>query len=204
MTNTENCLADVPFRSNGKSARFFNDRVEFNGQSILYNDIETLVTNGATTIHTYFGIPVARSFDGVVSFKMDSGKTHYINMNAMTIFGIPIIRNPRKNEKLYPPLFDAVNSIVAKSMAQKYIDEIKRGATVEVAGLTIDSSEAISKAKASKLGAVINKENYHESRIAHIHSVSVYDKQGEMLWSSSVWSYKNILLIPYILDAIFG
>ena len=201
----EEYIADVPFKNNGKSARFFNDRMEFNEQIIRYDEIETLVTSGGqTTIHTYIGIPVGRSFNGGFQFKMNSGKTHKIIMNSMAIFGIPVIKNPRKNEKLYLPLFDAVYSIVAKNAAQKYIDMIRGGATVEVAGLTINSSEATSKAKASKKVAVINKENYRECQLTNGYGVSAYDKPGEILWSSSVWSSKNTLLIPYILDAIFG
>lgn len=204
MTNMEKYMADVPFKGNGKSAQFFYNRMEFNGQSIRYDEIETLATSGRTTIHTYIGIPVGRSFDGGVQFKMNSGKTSKIIMNAMAIFGIPVIRSPRKNEKLYPPLFDAVYSIVAKNMAQKYIGMIRGGATVEVAGLTINGSGATSKTKASKKVAVINKENYRECQLTNDYGVAVYDKLGEMLWSSSIWSYKNVLLVPYILDAIFG
>jgi len=197
-------LTEVPFKSNGKSIRFFDDHLELNNQSIRYDELEMLATNGISTRHTYIGIPVGRSFDGGVVFKTGNGKTAKIVMNSMTLFGIPIIRNPRKNEKLYPPLFDAIYSIVAKSMAQKYIDMIKGGTTVEVAGLTINSSEAVSKAKSEKKITVINKENYGECRITGIYSIVVHDKPGEILWIPSIWSNKNILLLPYILDAIFG
>ena len=199
--SSHNILADVQFKSNGKSAQFFDDHIEFYGKSFRYDDIKTLITRGATTIHTYIGIPVGRSFDGVVQFKLNNGKTHHINMNAMNIFGIG---KARKNEKLFPPLFNAVYSIVAKRMAEKQIDMIRAGATVEVAGLTINSLEATSKSKVSKKVVVINKENYRESHLINGSGVIVYDKPGEILWSSSMKNSKNVLLVPYILDTIFS
>ncbi|MDR1563657.1 MAG: zinc ribbon domain-containing protein [Oscillospiraceae bacterium] len=195
-------LADIPFKTSGKSARFFSDHIEFKGQSLRYDQIAQITARAAVTVHTYVGIPVGRSFDGVVLFKMDSGKTHKIIMSAMNVFGIG---KARKNEKLYPPLFEAVNAIVAKNVAQRYINQIRAGATVEVAGLTINSLQATAQAKISKKITVINKENYRESQITNGYGgVAVYDKPGELLWSSSVFSNKNILLVPYILDAIFA
>ena len=196
-------LAEVPYRSNGKSIQFFDDHVEFKGQSFRYDDIATLVANGSSTTHTYFGIPLARSFDGVILFTLNNGKRHSINMNSLAMFGIPIIRNPRKSEELFPPLFDAVNSIVAWNMAQKCINAIKGGATVEVAGLTINSIAATSTAKLTKKVTVINRENYRESLVMNYSKVAVFGRLGDLLWES-FWSNKNILLIPYILDAIFG
>lgn len=198
----ENFKTDVPLKSNGKSAQFFIDRVVFNGKCIRYNEIKTLATTSSTTIHTWFFIPVARSFDGWVHFKMNNGKTYRINMNSMSIFGIPFIRNPRKNMVFYPPLFDALYSIVAKSMAQKYIDLISGGATVEVAGLTINSLEAKSKATRLKKVNIINKENYHQCQFTNNYGIEVYNKMGVIIWESS-WNYKNALLVPYILDAIY-
>ena len=198
-------ITEVPLKSNGESARFFHDHVEFYGKSIRYDEIATLATSNSITVHTYIGIPMGRSYDGTVSLKMNNGKTHIINMNAVAVFGIPIIRNPRKSEKLFPPLHDAVISIIAKNMAQKYINEISGGATVEVAGLTVNSSEATSKSK--KGATVINKENYRECQITCGYgatAATVYDKQGDVLWSSSIWSGKNVLLVPYILDSVFG
>ena len=199
-------LTEVPYRRNGKSAVFFDDHVEFGGQSIRYDEIETLTTNGRTTIHTFIGIPVGRSFDGGVQFKMNNGKTAKIIMSAWTLFGIPVIwpRRPRTSEKLYPPMFDAVYSIVARHMAQKYIYWIQGGATVEVAGFTINSSGATTKAKLSKNITTINKENYSTCQIKNDYGIAVFDKHGDMLWQT-FWgsSYKNVLLIPYIFEVIF-
>ena len=197
-------ITEVPFKSNGESAQFFSDHLEFNGKSVLYDEIETLETRGGTTVYTYFGIPMGRGFDGGLFLKTSNGKRHSIVMNAVSVFGIPLIRNPRKNEKLYPALFDAVFSIVAKDMAQKCIDLIREGATVEVAGLSISNSGATSKAKSSKEATVINKENYRECQLTSDYGVAVYDNPGDVLWRSSVWSNKNNLLVPYILDDIFG
>ena len=50
-------ILDVPYKSNGKSAQFFDDRLEFKGNSIRYDEIEILTaTRGNTTINTYVGI----------------------------------------------------------------------------------------------------------------------------------------------------
>lgn len=196
-------ILDVPYKSNGKSAQFFDDRLEFKGNSIRYDEIEILTaTRGNTTINTYVGIPLGRSFQGGVQFKMNNGKTCQINMNSVSLFGIPFIGNPRKNEKLCPPIFDAVYSIVAKSMAEKQIDLIRGGATVEIAGMLINSLEA--KPKKSKDDVVINKENYRDCQLTNDSGVAVFNNIGDKLWRSSIWSNKSVLLLPYIFDAIYG
>ena len=201
-------LKEVPYRGKKKTARFFEDRMEFGGKAIRYCDVSTLATSALTTIHTYIGIPFGRSFTGGAQFKLKSGKSMRINMGAMTIFGIPILfRSPRKSEKLYPALHEALYTIVARNMAEPLINSISSGNTVEVGGLSINSAEAV-KAKAraretSKKAPVINKGNYRESQLANSTAI-VYDKAGDVLWQSSVWSNKNILLIPHILDAVFG
>lgn len=202
-------LKEVQIKGNGKSVCFFDDHLELKGKSLRYDDIAILMTNGKTTIHTYGGIPVGRSFDGGAQFKMNNGQTFRIIMSAMTVLGIPILlKSPRKSEQLYPALHEALNTIVAKYMAQKLIYKIKYGDTVEIAGLIINSYEA-KKAKEKgkekeKEVVVINKENYRESQLSNIYIVTVYDKVGSILWKSSVWDNKNILLVPYILDGIFG
>jgi hypothetical protein len=194
-------VVEVPFKSNGKSARFFDDHIEFNKLCIRYDDIEVLTATASSMTYSLAFIPVGRAFTGAVSFKMNYGKRHHINMNAGSIFGIPFMRNPRKNEMLFPPLFDAVYSVIAKAMAQRYIAAIQRGATIEIAGLSINNSCATSK---SKKATPLHKGNYRESQVITGAGVFVYDKQGNTLWQSPAFKYKNILLVPHILDAIFG
>ena len=209
-------LREVPYRGKKKIAHFFEDRVEFAGKTVYYRDVSTLTTNASSTIHTYVGIPMGRSFTGGAQFKLNSGKTVAINMGAATIFGIPILfRSPRKSEKLYPALFEALYNIVARNMAIPLINSISSGNTVEVGGLAINSAEAVkakardrekakAKGKDSKKNPVINKGNYRESQLANNSAAIVYDKAGDILWHSSVWNNKNTLLIPHILDAVFG
>ncbi|HOA80825.1 MAG TPA: hypothetical protein PKK61_07165, partial [Defluviitaleaceae bacterium] len=98
---------------------------------------------------------------------------------------------------------EAIFSIVAKSMAQKYIDMIKEGATVEVAGLAINSTEA-KPTKKSKKPVIINKDNYRDFEITKGDGVAIYDKPGNLIWQSSFVSNKNAFLIPHIFNAIFA
>ncbi|MCL2036366.1 MAG: hypothetical protein FWG83_03140 [Oscillospiraceae bacterium] len=205
MTNAGNLIADVPLKKKGRSAQFFSDRVEFNGQSVRYDDIDILRTKAQTTIHTYAAIPVGRSFDGAVNFKMKNGKSLKINLSSMTVLGIPFGGSARKNEKLYPALFDAVFSVVAQNMAQRYIEMIRAGNQVEVAGLIINGSAASPKPKGKKPVTVsITRENYRDAQINGGYGVMVYDKSGESIWCSSVWDNANVLVLPYILDTFFG
>ena len=66
--NAAGVLADVPYKTNGKNARFYADHLEFNDKSIRYDDITTLATSCTTTKHTYIGIPFGRSFTGYFRF----------------------------------------------------------------------------------------------------------------------------------------
>lgn len=203
MATTDTCLTEVPYKKNSV-LRFFHDRVEFNGKCIRYDDIATITTTtGGVTVHTFLLIPVGRDFDGLISFKMNDGKTQTFSLRGFSLFGIPIAGNPRKNEELFPPLFDAVSDIVAKNMAERYLNLIQRGNTVEVGGFKINSSEARSITKSAKKEIVINKENYRECRLSDSYRVEVYANSCEIIWNSSIWNNKNDLLIPYIFDALF-
>ena len=209
-------LREVPYRGKKKIARFFEDHVEFGGKVVSYRDISILTTSAMTTIHTYGGIPMGRSFTGGAQFKLNNGKSMRINMGAMTIFGIPILfRSPRKSEKLYPALHEALYTVVARNMAEPLINRISNGETIDVGGLAINSAQAIKakamarekskgKGKESKKNPVINKGNYRESLFVSNSIINVYDKKGDILWHTSVWNNKNTLLIPHILDAVFG
>jgi len=201
---SENFLAEVPLKKKGQSVKFFDERVEFGGQTVNYADIDTLRANTDYTIHTYGGIPVWSDFRSGVHFKLKNNQTAKISLCSMRVFGIPFGGSPGKTSKLFPPLLDAVFAIIAKNMAGQYINSIKAGAEVEVCGLFINSTEASSFSKKKGKVPVINKENYRESQITKACGVAVYDKPGEVLWCSSVWKTDNALLIPYILDAVFG
>ncbi|HQD49903.1 MAG TPA: hypothetical protein PLL17_02055 [Defluviitaleaceae bacterium] len=193
-------IVEVPINPKGKTARFYDDRVEFNEKVILYKDIEGLTAGTlGKTVHTYIGIPVGRSFDGGVRFRTKDGKNHNIVMNSFAMFGIPIIRNPKKYEKLFYPLYEAVYSIVAKNMAKPYIDKIRAGATVEVSGFLINSAEA--KPVKSRKPIVITKANYRDYQVRDLGDVIVFDRSGDVLWQ---FTKPNALLIPYIFDEIFA
>lgn len=196
-------IKEVPINTKGGAARFYADRVEFNDKTVLYSEIEALETRHMVTINRYVGIPLSRAFDGTVFFIMSNGKKQKIDLRAVAMFGIPIMNNPQKYEELYPELFEAIFSIVAKSMAQKYIDMIKEGATVEVAGLAINSTEA-KPTKKSKKPVIINKDNYRDFEITKGDGVAIYDKPGNLIWQSSFVSNKNAFLIPHIFNAIFA
>lgn len=197
-----NLIAEVPYKRNGKTVKFYDDHMDYKGNNILYADIDILTTSALSTRMLFLGIPAGRSFAGAFQFKMNTGKKFTINLSSLSVFGIPFHGSPKKNEKLYPPLFDAVNSLVAKSMAQKYIDKINQGETVEVAGLSINSSEAKTTGKMKKT-VVISKENYRNCRHTPAYGTEIFDKSGQMICRTSTWSLKNNLLIPYIFDTIF-
>lgn len=204
MTNSKDYV-EVPIKPNGKkNVQFYDDRVEFDGKSLLYADIEGLSVSSDATRIRYGIIPAGRTFFASVQFHMKDGKKSRININSMSIFGIPVLGNPRKYAELYPALFNAVYSIVAKNMAQKYIDLIRRGTSVEVAGLEINGAEMKSTSKSSKKAVVINQGNYHECNISNDGSVAIYDNQNKLLWASSMWNNKNALLIPHIAGELFG
>ncbi len=122
-------------------------------------------------------------------------------MNAMSVFGIG---KAHKNEELYPDVFEPVFTIVAKYMAQQLIDAINGGSTVELTNLSINSVEAVTKAKLAKNVIKINKENYGDWEFRPGYAVWVSDKAGTPFYNTPVMSDKNNLLVPYVLEALFG
>jgi len=198
-------LAQVPFKTNGESLVFHDDHVEFKGQSLRYDQIESLVMDGRWDFEAGH-MPAGSGFTGFVTFSMRDGGRHKVVINETTIFGISVILgNPRNSHELFVPLFEAVYSILAKSVAQRFIHAIRQGQTVEVAGLLISETVAVRKGESPGVPGTIIKANYQKCQINDYGSgVTVFGKMGETLWISPVWNYTNVILIPHILDAIFG
>lgn len=202
----EELLKEVPINKKGETAKFYTDRVEFKGKVVKYDQIKSLSVNAELTTHRVNFIPMGRSFSGYVRFDMNDGKKVAINLNAMSILGIPFGGRPKKKAELFPELFEATYTIIAKSMAQKYIDSIRGGASVEVADLIIDSrgaKKAKPKAK-EKDEIIISKDNYERCQLLKGYRMAVVNKTGTAAWESYSRDNKDVLLIPYILDATFG
>ena len=206
MSNTNNLLVEVPYHKKGKVANFYDDYLEFKGKSIYYKDIAKVnVSVGRSTVHKYVFISVGRDFEGPITLQTTDGKKHNIGMRSMSVFGIPIYGgSPKKTPALYETLFDAVESVVVRNVAQRYIEDIKSGKECEISGLAVNNMQAVPIKKSRKEQIVITKDNYRDSLMTQNLGVEVFDKEGNIIWHSNRLSDDNNLVIPYVLDAIFG
>jgi hypothetical protein len=185
----------------GRTMRFYEDRVEFNGKSLLYDDIEAVSMAGMPTKLLIGAIPVGESFNGDIQFWVRGGKRHHVKLLAYSFFGTS---GAKKKRMAFIQLFDPFYNIVARKLAERLVAVVRSGGAIEVAGLAINSTEATHTAKLTKKHVSINRVNYGSTYYSDAGTLEVMDKNNEQLWRYLPMAFaKNAILVPHILDALY-
>jgi ribosomal protein L40E len=193
-----NLLATVSYKGNGESARFFDDHVEFEGYSVRYSDIAIMDTHASAST-TYAFIFIWGSFDGWIRFTLMNGQKIKIKVYGFSFWGIGSKGSAKRR---FQPLFTAAYQIAAKAMAANALAQIRQGATVNLAGIEINSNGASCKKLLKREPIYITRQNFGACGLDG-YSVRIVDKNGNKLFSTSDDS-PNALLLPYVLTSLFG
>jgi hypothetical protein len=172
--------------------RVYEDHFEFNGKRVSYNDIEIIKykENMSTTTN---GITTRGKYKAGYTFVLSDGEKIKLKCGRSTL-----LRDVSDETKHTVDAFVSVIwKTVVKSVAQRACGQIRDGSTLNIAGLSINSSEA----KGEK-NTLVNADNYgkYKFSVDHIHVIS---KSGEELFSAKV-TVDNADLLPYVLDSLFS
>lgn len=138
--NGSTALAVCPRKKNDKAPTiFYEDRLIFKGETILYSNIDTLRLSGT---HTTTNV-VFENFTGSMRLNLKDKRKIKWHVNGWRIFGIGRLVTKKG---YYGAIYNASIATVAKALSANYINQIKNlGGTVTVGGLTVSPTEVSGK-----------------------------------------------------------
>ena len=127
-------IAVCPRKKNDKTpAVFYADRMEFKGEVVPYNEVETIRIFGTSSEGAFFN-----NYSAYALFILANGKKVKWNVGGAEIFGIG---KAKMKQELYHAMFEVCMETVVKARANRYLEEIRNGKTVTIAKVTINSRD---------------------------------------------------------------
>ena len=126
-------LAIAKYKNGKKEAVFFEDRLEYDGKVLRYDDIEEVTVNASNS--KVFGIVFYLSnFAFDFAFKDKAGTVHHIERRGTSLYGIgSATRVLHEYDEVAPPMY----KIVIASVTRRLINTIENGGEVELCGMKI-------------------------------------------------------------------
>jgi hypothetical protein len=190
-------LSEVTLKSNS-TIKFFGDRVEWGANCVRFSDIAYMDTYGVATTG-YAVIIVYSYFTGYIRFALTDGRKLKINLGGFSLYGMGTTRGAKKR---YPAIFQAAYKYVAAPLADRALAAINAGQTVTIAGVEVSRERAVFKKLLKREPVVITRENFAACGLTGT-SVYVSTKDGKTPFNMTDDAV-NVLLLPYVLTALFG
>ena len=137
----ENQVADgrlvVPYDKDRKTIIFYDTFVDMNGDVVKYDDIaiiESGALNSSSMIYFYF----SKSFDYHFNFTTYDGAKHKFKRHGYAAYGIGTYKRIKAE---YETVAEPMYNIVFSKVADRLIDRIANGASVNIGGLTITKDQ---------------------------------------------------------------
>lgn len=138
-------LAVCKRKKNDKSpATFYADRMIFAGETVLYSDVETINLYASSTTWNFF----FESYSGYVKIALRNGKKFKWKTGGSAVFGIGGVK---KKKEFFRDMYAASLSTFVNARAMQYLEQIRRGETVAIAGVTLNAQEASGKSGLKKV-----------------------------------------------------
>ena len=117
---------------------FYPDRMTFNGETILYSDVEIINVYSSSTEYNF----IFETYSGYVKIKLRDGRKLKWKVGGSALFGIGKVKTKRQ---YFAQMFDACLATFIKTRAASYLNDIRLGGTVTIAHLTINANEITGK-----------------------------------------------------------
>lgn len=195
-------LATAKYKNGSKEAVFYEDRFEFDGNVLRYDDIRTVTVNASND--KIFGIVFYLSnFSFDFAFEDNEGKTYHVERRGTSLYGIgSATRVLHEYEEVAPPMYDIVIASVVKGMIRK----IDAGEEIDLCGMKIGRGRAEFKYLGEDI--VLDKDNFAGCELTSDPSyVLVYmtDSKGKTKQVNRIDAAKpNAGLIRPVLRHVFG
>lgn len=187
-------LAVCPRKKNDKKpVVFYADRMTFNNETILYRDIDSVSTYGSEMTYNV----IFTSYSSYVTFKLNDGRKLKWKNSMFGMFGLGSLKTKKA---CYSAMIEATLATVAKTIAARYITQVRQGATIKIGPVTIDPNGITGKHFAKTQTTPfsdISGADYSACQV-HIHRASV-QKTAVNSVSSQV---DNGICLIYIINSL--
>ena len=131
-------IAVCPRKKNDKTpAVFYADRMEFKGNVVPYNEVETIRIMGTSSEGT-----LLNNYNAYAMFTLTNGKKVTWTVRGAEFLGIG---KAKMKQELYHAMFEVCMETVVKARANRYLEEIHNGRTVTIAKININSRDLTGK-----------------------------------------------------------
>lgn len=196
LQNADGVLATCVRKKNDKSpVVFYADRMNFNGETILYSDVESI---SIASSHTAYNV-IFETYSGICKFRLKNGRKLKWKTGSWGFLGLHSIK--RKKE-YFSQFFGAVLATAAKKVAADYISQIKLGGTVKIGGITLTPTEVSGKHAMKSITLP-----YSEISGATLSSGNIYINKVEKnrsAFNAMSLSINNAICLLYIINSLVG
>ena len=188
-------LARMEHKNPKKNFEIFEDRVVFNGNTILYDDIQTIEVMARTVNHSL----IANQFMSTITFKTKDGTKKMHSLNGVSVFGLG---TQKSQEEKALDLINKLYHLTAADVAKRHLAEIHKGNCLNYNKIEIDADKAIFN-KAFNKQTVIDKSNFRNYVLVNDKDVFpvFIDAKGKEIAAQTT---ANMILMPYLLDELYG
>ena len=189
-------LATVEHKNPKKRFAIYEDRIVFNGNTVLYDDIQEINVMMNSVMH---GLAVTQ-FVAQITFKLKNGKKKPYSINGIKFFGLG---NEKAQKERAVAVINKIYHLTAAEIAKRFVNEVRQGKSLEFGKLTIDEHRAVFP-KAFKKELVIDKTNFNNYVLTEnewsVFPVYKDEKDKEI----APWTSNNMILMPYILEELYS
>jgi hypothetical protein len=196
-----NPLSTVVYKKNGTRCDFYEDKMVFKGNTIFYQEIDTINISLDSTRYNY----IITDFTATIKFKLITGKSKVLRIYGLNFLGMG---NRKSVIKRYLSLIPNICNITAVAVAERYLNLIREGQTIYFGDMEINSERAFYKINKKK-EIIVNKDNFSSYRISPqglgdgSNFPIVIDEQGIPIHTST-FKTENLILLPYLFTKLYG
>ena len=188
-------LAVVEHKNPKKGCAIYEDRIVFDGNTVLYDDIKAIDVMVYPMTYNF----IAEIFSSRIMFKLKNGAKKAYNINGTSVFGIG---NKKVQTERFLDVINKVYYLTAADVAKRFIDEIHKGNRLHFDKVEIDGHKAVF-TKVFKKKLVIDKTNFTNYTLAENTALfpMFVDGKGKPM---RPWTDSNMILMPYILTELYS
>ena len=150
----ENKLRIVPYKNGKKNITFYDTYFDIDGDVIKYDDIAIVQSDALNHSFMYY-IVFGKDFTYNFKFTTYDGTKHKLHRYGLSLYGIGLYKRVKEEfETVATPMYN----IVFEKVANRLINRIENGATVNICGLQISRDQIVIEKK--KKTIVIDRNNF--------------------------------------------
>ena len=150
----ENKLRIVPYKNGKKQITFYDTYFDMDGDIVKYDDIAIVQSDALNHSFMYY-IVFGKDFTYNFKFTTYDGTKHKFHRYGLSLYGIGLYKRIKEE---FDTVANPMYNIVFQKVADRLIDRIENGATVNICGLQISKDKMVYEKRKNTI--VIDRNNF--------------------------------------------